>query len=164
MKDKIRYTCSGYKYAPESFKCYMVVINPDGNNHSYYFINEFTDEENWNIGNICITKGKLAAEAEIKRLLRSKQKFHDYITYGYKEIEGSNVAYLQYEYIHDSSNILKKLELYKKIKNYFKSQNYIASQFTLDTCELDSNYNPIHHEKKRIEHILNPTPLKIKFV
>lgn len=164
MKNKIRYTCSGYKYAPESFKCYMVVINPDGINHSYYFINEFTEEENTAIGTIRISKGKLAAEAEIKRLLRRKQEYHNYITYGYRVLNDNSISYIIRQKINDDANILQKLALYKSIKADYKSTNYIVrDNFIINSFDIDRNFNATNLQKQELQYEVDPTPIKIKF-
>ena len=165
MKNKIRYTCSGYKYAPESFKCYMVVLNPDGINHSYYFIDKFSQEENTTIGNIYISKGKLAAEAEIKRLLRKMPSKEKYITYGYKILNENKYAYIEHLYISDIANINKKLSHYKTIKKYFADMNYIATEYTFTSAEINySNDKKFENVKtEKIQYVLDKNnPKKVR--
>lgn len=164
MNDKIAYTCVGYKYAPESFRCFMVVINARGYNHSYYELENFTEEENHRVAMICISKGKKEAEAEIKKIVRNKKEDYKNITYGYKVINENMVAYLKYHRICDSANIQEKLKLYKEIKEYFKNKNFIITECVLNSWKLDGNYNPLNPQTKEVKQILNPKPIKIRFI
>lgn len=163
-KNKIVYTCSGYKYAPESFKCYMVVINTDGYNHRYYELKDFTSEDRDKVAMTYISKGKKEAEAVIKKILRSKRASYNYITYGYKLLNENNFTYLQYCKIDNNANIQSKLILYKKVKEHYKSKNYIITDFILDSCKLDGNYIPANPERKEVKRELETKPIKIWFV
>lgn len=164
MNNKIRYTCACYKFAPESFKCYMVVLDLKGYNHSYFELKNFSKEENEKVGMTCITKGKQEAEAEIKRIIRKKNIDRKYITYGYKVLNQNIIAYLQYDRIDNNANILEKLKLYKKVKSYFKSQNYIITEYTLNSFELNSNLDLTNVKKEKKKQILNTKPIKIRFI
>lgn len=140
-KNKIVYTCSGYKYAPESFKCYMVVINTDGYNHRYYELKDFTSEERDKVAMTYISKGKKEAEAVIKKIVRNKRVYYNYITYGYKLLNENSFTYLQYCKIDNNANIQSKLKLYK-----------------------DGNYIPVNPERKEVKQELNTKPIKIWFL
>lgn len=164
MNNKIRYTCAGYKFAPESFKCYMVVLDLKGYNHSYFELKDFSKEENEKVGMTCIAKGKQEAEAEIKRIIRKKNMSYNYITYGYMVANENTVAYLQYGRIDNNANILEKLKLYKEVKEYFKSQNYIITGYTLNSFELSSNLELTNVKKEKNEQVLDTKPIKIRFI
>ena len=141
MKNKIRYTCTGYKYAPESFKCYMVIINPDGYNHSYYEVKEFTNEENNKVGLTYLSGGKEKAEAKIKHIIRGKKENNNTITYGYRVLnENGLICYLEYNRTEDDSDIQQKLKVYKNIKEHCQKENYIVSYYTVTSSELGGNY------------------------
>ena len=50
MKNRIRYTCQGYRHAPESFHAYRVLVDQSGRgNHSYEKL-DLTLAENTKIG------------------------------------------------------------------------------------------------------------------
>lgn len=164
MNNKIRYTCVGYKFAPESFKCYMVVLDLKGYNHSYFELKDFSKEENEKVGMTCISEGKQEAEAEIKRIIRKKNISYNYITYGYMVANENTVAYLQYGRIDNNANILEKLKLYKEVKEYFKSQNYIITGYTLNSFELSSNLELTNVKKEKKEQVLDAKPIKIRFI
>lgn len=164
MKNKIRYTCSGYRYAPESFKCYMVVINVDGYNHSYYELKNFTSNEREKVAMTYISKGKKEAEAVIKKIVRSKREYYNNITYGYKLLDENSFTYLQYLKVDNNTDIQSKLKLYKEVKEYYKSKNYIITDIILDSCNLDGNYLPINPERKVAKKELNTKPIKIWFL
>ena len=164
MKNKIRYTCQGYKYAPESFKCYMVVINADGYNHSYYELESFTHKENTRVGIVCISKGKRAAEAEIKKIIRGKKEYYNNITYGYKSLDGGTITYLQWEKIDNDASIKNKLAIYKMVKEYYKEKNYIITEYSCTSFELGEECEVINQHKKEEKLILDTKPIKITFI
>ena len=164
MNNKIRYSCSGYIYAPESFKCYMIVINANNHNHCYYELTNFTKEENSKVAMVYISSGREKAEAEIKKIIRKKQEFHNNITYGYKFLNENKIAYLEYIEIDNDANIQRKLMIYKEVKQYFKNKNYIVTDFVLDSFSLDGHYKSLGYERKEVKKTLDSRPIKIKFL
>ena len=164
MNNKIRYSCLGYKYAPESFKCYMVVIDANHNNYNYYELHNFTIEENMKIAMIYISSGIEKAEVEIKRIIRKKKKSCNNITYGYKFFNENKIAYLKYHEIDNNSNIQKKLRLYKEVKEYFKNNNYIVNDFIIESYELGKQYKTLNYKRKEVKKMLDSRPIKIKFI
>ena len=164
MNNRIRYTCAGYKSAPESFKCYLVILASQGYNHSYYELKYFSKEDNCRVGMVCIEKGKREAEAEIKRIVRNRNEDRTYITYGYKIIGRNLISYIPNQWINIDSDIHEKLKMYKIIKESFKEQNYIIEDYTLVSYEFGDNYKVSNLHKNKIKYTVSPIPKQIKCV
>lgn len=163
MNNRIRYTCAGYKSAPESFKCYLVILASQGYNHSYYELKYFSKEDNCRVGMVCIEKGKREAEAEIKRIVRNRKEDCTYITYGYKIIGRNLISYIGNYCISNDADIHEKLKMYKTVKEIFKEQNYIIEDYTLVSYEFDDSYKVSNLHKNKIKYTVSPIPKKIKW-
>jgi len=123
----IEFSCQGYKYAPESFKSYKVIIDKTGKgNHKYELLN-FTADENKRIGDIYITKGKNEAVNEIKRLYRKmRREFNSkkYCCFGFFK-EGSKTEFIYIRQLRAlNSNLKDKLYYYKEMKELNKENNW----------------------------------------
>jgi|GEM_PF-544478 len=142
VNDHINYTCSGYRYAHESFKAYKVFIRSNGQ-HEYTPL-PVNQEQLVEIGNTYICKGKESAVALMKQLDRAYQKKPRlFVTYGFKDARDSS----QYHYTSQlcckpDAPLIERARLYNEFKDCLARGNAV----TVTECSLDGHYRPI---KKR---------------
>lgn len=111
--------CSGYKYAPEQFKAYKVVGFSNGNkNVPMYEQIQLTPDETSTCGYELVTKGKAAAIAKLKTILRKReQNKKRYINYGFRMVDDEKqFAYIPGRGIPANANMESKLHAYKTVK------------------------------------------------
>ena len=140
MKNRIRYTCQGYRYAPESFKAYRVLVDQSGRGNHFYEKLDFTHEENTEIGYAYVTKGNDAAEAIIKRLVRKQErKPKEYMTYGFRDVENPKTCHFtQQILVRPTASITDKHRAFREFKDYLLSNGCKIKRYT--SCKLDGRY------------------------
>jgi hypothetical protein len=160
IEERIGMTC--YKYAPESFKAYKIIGFSNGNkNIPEYEQIALSQEEISICGNAYACKGRSAALAELKRILRLRQKnSKQYITIGFF-VEGSEKTYYYIKSLFaNADSIQDKLYVYKKIKNIILAKHCLIE--TLTSVQLDGNYKPenieTHYDKIDLKR-----PVKLYF-
>jgi hypothetical protein len=166
MKNKVKrieYTCSGYKYSPESFKCYRVIINQKGvGNHSYELLN-FTNEENRKVANICLTEDKEKARAEIKRIVRQKRNKPQHITFAFRHFENNNEYSFIRELYANNNNLKDKLATYKEIKQVFEDKNWQSIKYTTGEMVAKNGELKMTQGIDVVANINRNKPIKIYF-
>jgi len=141
-KERIRYTCRGYKYAPESFIAYRVLIDQSGGSNHAYEMLPFSPEENREIGYMRITEGRERAEALIKHKVRKQEKQpRKYIAYGFRDKDASaSYYYCEQLRVLPSADVKNRLTAYKKFKSYLLAQDCKISYCT--EAKLDGQFRP----------------------
>jgi len=139
----IKYTCRGYRYAPESFRAYKVLIPTNG--QPEYTELPFTAEQRTEIGNTYICKGEAAATALMKRLdrvLQRKQRL--FITYGFMDASNpSQYHYTRQLYCKSDAPLKERGRIYLEFKDYLAR----GSEVTLTEYTLDEHYCPVGQKK-----------------
>jgi hypothetical protein len=137
------YLCfSGYRYAPEQFKAYRVTGFSNGNkNIPMYEQIQLDHEERHACGYALCTKGKDAARAELKRILRKREREQKYYySVGFKEQgNGKQFAFIR-ELYNTLDNQQGMLYLYKRVKDAIIKQGCHVATHTMAT--LDGQYKP----------------------
>lgn len=122
---------SCYKYAPESFKAYIVLSFSHGNkNIPEYTEIKLTADEKSRCGYIFVTKGRKAAVDEIKRIIRKAEKQNARkITFG-ATLKSNKKAFVYFKYQEaDADNITDKLQAYKHIKELFELKGWTDTRY-----------------------------------
>jgi len=142
INDYIKYTCSGYKHATESFRSYKVFIDQSGRgNHSYIPLKLSKDQE-WEIGYACMTKGKEAARALAKKYDRQRSKKpRQFITYGFLDANDKHRYHFtqQLRCLPDSP-LTERHRIFKEFKDYLLRHDGKIKRY--DQCKLDGHYRP----------------------
>ena len=150
--DYIKYTCRGYRYAPESFRVYKVYINQSGGQHKYVEM-LLTAEQRAAVGNARICKGESAASALARRYDRAMLKKQGaFITYGFVDAGDAS----KYYYTHQlrckpDAPLKEKLYIFKEFKKYLAR----GSEVKRSEGFLDAYYRPVEHKKVNIRYRVN---------
>lgn len=121
-----------YKYAPEQFQAFRVTGFSNGNRNVPIYEKIALSYEDISIcGNAYCTKGRDAAIAELKRVLRKmERKPVLYVTIGFK----SKVYPRQYRFTQDLRCLPDdrdgKLHIYKEFKDFVLSKNCMFEEYT----------------------------------
>ncbi len=120
---RIAYSCSGYMYAPESFRSYKVIIDPSGHGNHGYIPLGFSWEQEKDIGYACITEGKKAAADLAKRYDRQRaSKAKSYITYGFRCVgRKKEFVYVRQLYCSATAPLAERLRIFKQLKHHLLS-------------------------------------------
>lgn len=130
------------RYAPEQFKAYRVVGFSNGNRNIPQYEEIFLNSsEKSACGNAFICKGRSFALAELKKILRTRDKKRKrLVTYGFFE-EGSNKTFHFTQQLTASDNdIFAKLYAFKEFKDHLIKHDCIVE--TWSEAKLDGNYKP----------------------
>jgi hypothetical protein len=146
INDYVKYTCHGYRYAPESFRVYKVFVNKDGYGKHKYVELDLSAEQRSNIGNTYICKGKKAAFDLAKRydreMMRKRQIF---ITYGFSDVANpSHYYFTQQLFCRLDAPLLERYFIFKKFRDYLAEDN----GYTVTTQQLDGAFMPVNAAKK----------------
>lgn len=152
MNKRVRYTCSGYKYAPESFEAFRVYVL--SNNPSYEKI-PLSQEQTHKIGMLCIQCGKSEVEKELKRIVRTVNKRQrQKITYGFKLLgDERRFIYDGYNSTWADAGIKARLQVYKQIKHYLLERECKVTYG--QSARLDGHYKPQEVEDMCYEANIN---------
>lgn len=131
-----------YRYAPEQFKAYRITGFSNGNkNIPLYEEIKLSYEETSRCGNAMICKGKDAAIAELKRILRARLKSQkQYYTIGFMSADGRDYAFIR-ELRFEKHNKKDILHAYRELKQRLSEDNWQVKQST--SVKLDGHYKPI---------------------
>jgi len=139
--EKFKYTCSGYRYAPESFRSYRVAIDlSGGGNHQYIPLKLSSDKEK-EIGLTRICEGKHAAAALAKKYDRERMKKPNVLlTYGFLDRDNPS----RFHYVNElrcqlDAPIESRFRVYKRLKDFLSNE----AEYTYSECMLDAAFNPI---------------------
>lgn len=136
------FAVSCYRYAPESFKAMYVKEFSHGNrNIPCYTKIELDPEEVSRCGNAYICKGRATAIAELKRIIRKREKSDKlFCTYGLTYTDNPR----QYIYIREiranENDIADKLRAYKEIKQWAENHNYKHTTFRSGSLNADMTF------------------------
>ena len=137
LSKRIRYTCSGFTSAPESFKVYRALIDQSGKGNNAYQLINLPKDIARDIGYCCITKGRAEAEIMIKRYVRDyEKKSRQMRTYGFFTNERPSTYLFTRDWIGTDAPIDRQLRLYKQMKEYFRTVRHVESQ----TATLGAGY------------------------
>lgn len=118
-KEYARFTYSGYRYSPESFKFYC-------NNKPINLDHQTTS----NLACMVISGRKQDAESELKHLLRRQEKqAEDYICFGFYDRDDN--YYFTKDLKCRRNSLQDKLYAYKQWKHYIQSNNNRLYQATV---------------------------------
>lgn len=122
MGRNIGYSFLGYRYAPESFRAYMVIIDRTGAGKHKNRLLPFSSEQNWEVGCTYICHGRDKAIALIKRLARGMKCFPSRISYGFGDVEDLRTYhYIPQFSVRRDAPIHERLLFYKEAKSHFMS-------------------------------------------
>lgn len=148
MNKHIRYTCRGYRYAPESFQAFEVVLaTKSGAQHRYTPI-PLSFDETTEVGNACVCKGKSEAQAVIKRIVRQRRRKTRGGTYCYGFVDADNPSV--YHYVPSLSvgaetPLVNRLQNFKTLRRHFEDIGCLIPGYT--SAELDGHYRPRNVQK-----------------
>ncbi|MEG0898387.1 MAG: hypothetical protein RSF40_01575 [Oscillospiraceae bacterium] len=152
-----------YRYTPEQFQAFRVVGFSNGNrNIPIYEKINLSDNDIRTCGYAYCTKGRDAAIAELKRVIRKMERQPKlYVTIGFR----SKVYPKQYRFTQDirclPNDLKEKLRVYKEFKEFVLSQNCMFGDYTEAT--LDGHYKPTNIKTKYDElDITKPVMVWIK--
>ena len=104
---------SCYRYAPERFKAYRVTGFSNGNrNIPEYEEIQLNSAEISTCGNALLCKGREAAIAEVKRILRKRDRATQYVTYGFRFAENPR------QYIYIPGNLANVTDFPARVRAY----------------------------------------------
>ena len=144
LQGRIKYTCSGYKYAPESFVSFKCIIDRSGRgNHRYERLNLPREQEH-EIGYAYITQGRKAAADLAKRYDRARSKTTKFfVTYGFFSAGSDRTYHFTRDlYCLPDAPIAKRFDIYKRFKEQLLAVGCKVEQST--QCELDGDYQPVN--------------------
>jgi len=144
------FAVSCYKYAPEQFRAYRVVGFSNGNrNVPLYEEIELTSEETSQCGYAMVTGGRSAGIAELKRILRKRERAAGKITYGFHFVDRPNEFVYLCGPIAIRDNLNSRLEVYKRVVKQLSEDDWEYETFK--SCELGENFKTenvkVHKDK-----------------
>jgi len=144
--DYIKYTCCGYKYAPESFRAYKVLVDRSGCGKHKYVQMDLTAEQRSAIGNSYICKGRKAASDLAKRYDRKMMKEQQLlITYGFLDaINPSHYHFTQQLHCKPNAPLKERHAIFKKFREYLMDDD----SYVVTTHQLDAGFAPVSAPKK----------------
>ena len=157
LNEAIKYTCSGYRYAPESFNAYKVILDTSGCGNHQYIRLPLTREQNHAIGMACVCKGKDAAAALAKRYDREiMRKPRLFIAYGFLDKnDPTRYHYTQQLRCLPDAPLQSRFQIYQEFKAFVLE----GSSYTCTEITLDENFRPNNKtkEEKRYQVIADIT-------
>jgi len=149
VNDFIKYTCRGYRYAPESFRAFKVFMNRYGDGRHEYIELELSDYQRALIGNAYICGGKDPAISLAKRfdrdMMRRQQRV---VTYGFLDVHNPKEYYFTRQlYCRPDAPIKERYSVFKRFKNYLMKGN----TYSVSECQFDGRFNPVG-KKTRTNH------------
>lgn len=156
------FAVSCYRYAPERFTaCYVKEFSNGNKNIPCYTEINLTNEEKSACGNAFCTKGRLAAIAELKHIIRKRErKDKIYITYGSAHKNNSKLYSYTNTLLVPENNLTERLYAYKEWKKYCIANDWKLSNYKVEEIQFDPN----DLSKKPTEKMLYDELVKDKFI
>ncbi len=124
-REKIKVTCTGYKYAPELCNIFV--------NGKLYA--ERGTQAAHDIAYLFITGHAKEAADTVKRQIRAAYKKPEYITIGFYGVD-SNDYYFTRQLYADRDNLHDVLNIYKQWKNFILQNNCIVKTYTTESGQI----------------------------
>lgn len=140
------FAIEGYKYAPESFKAYLVVLDKSGKHEVQRHCLPFTDDQNWDIGYTAICQGRAKAVDKAKRFYRERKTAARRHAYGFGDREDSALFhYIPVLAVSLDAPLDVRLNALKRTRQHLES---IGCQIEYGgKAELDGAYRIVKSEK-----------------
>lgn len=160
------FAVSCYRYAPESFTaCFVKEFSNGNKNIPVYTKIKLNTDERSTCGNAYICKGRSAAIAELKKIIRKRErKEKSYCTYGNKYKDNPK----QYAFTHylecQADSLQSRLYAYKEWKHYCIKNNYEVSRYVIEEIQFDPEHPNRKATQREVKEQLDRNkPIKIHF-
>ena len=153
VNDYIKYSVSGYRYAPESFHAYRVLVDKSGAGENEYVELDLSGDQRQSIGYTYLCKGPLAAFALAKRYDRAMdRKPRLFLTYGFLDAtKPSRYHFTQQLYCRLDAPLIERLSIFKRIRDCFKE----GAKYETTTYQLDGAFKLVDAKKDEACYYLN---------
>lgn len=142
---------SCYKYAPESFKAFLLTgYKGKYNNKPCYTEIPLTYAERGQCGYIFACNGLDDARAELKRVIRKREsKDRILITYGSKDKNNATRYYYTQQLAVNNDDINQRLYAYKQWKDYCQRLDWKLESYEVEEAKIDFDH-PNKQPEKRV--------------